>query len=295
MSRLSRFARPALAAAAVLAGGAVSAQPMWRTTPTGPSVSFDVLRSFEGRSVVTDEFGREVGDAGPTALNTAQVLSARVPVGSRFVLVADLPTAYFDYGVSEGTPDPVFESEFALGNPYLGVEVAALRALTVEAGVRVPVASSGDGFSQGRFTGLQASFETLEMYQDGTFSARLGVRYEPTVTESVRFRFLAAPVVRSFDGFVEEDFMIREARQTSLDVQYGAQIIGQIDRVELLGGVVGRVATADNEPFDPASLTFGASARGLPVRPGLLVRVPVHDDLLGTDAVVGLSLDVPLR
>ena len=258
-------------------------------------MSFDVLRSFEGRSVVTDEFGREVGDVGPTALNTAQVLSTRVPVGSRLVLVADLPTAYFDYGVSDETLAPGFESEFALGNPYLGVEVAPLRALTVEAGVRLPVASSDGGFSQARLTGLQASFETLEMYQDGAFSARLGVRFEPAVTESVRLRLLAAPVVRTYDGFVEEDFMIREARRTDLDIQYGTQIVGLIGPAEVVGGVVGRLDTADNVDFSPASLTFGASARGLPVRPGLLARVPVHDDFLGTDAVVGLSLDVPLR
>ena len=89
--------------------------------------------------------------------------------------------------------------------------------------------------------------------------------------------------------------MIREAHQTDLDVQYGAQIVGLIGPAEIVGGVVGRLNAVGNTDFSPASVVFGASARTLPVHPGLLVRIPVYDNLFGTDAVVGLSLDVPLR
>ena len=144
MPRFSLLARPAFLAAAVLAGGVASAQTTWRTVPEGASVSFDVLRSFEGRSVVTDEFGREVGDVGPTALNTAQVLSTRVPVGSRSVLVADLPFSYARFA----NPDvPALETRggsrgasIAVGNLYLGARGRPDPCTNVT--VRVPASGS---------------------------------------------------------------------------------------------------------------------------------------------------------
>ncbi|MDT0632384.1 hypothetical protein RQM47_01165 [Rubrivirga sp. S365] len=298
MPRFSCWLRPALVAVAVLAGGAASAQPMWRPAPEGGSVSLDVLKAFAGRDVVTDERGVVIGDVGPTALNTAHVVSARFPVGFAVTVVADFPTAYFTYDASTSNPgggavvgDP--QSEFGIGNPYLGAELAARPALTVEAGVRLPLSSHE--FSPARFTGIQTSFEAVEMFQDGTFSARLGVRYEPAVSHAIRLRLLAAPVLRTFDSFEQDGPVVQERRATNVEVQYGAQVVGLLDRVELAGGVVGRLDTAGDINHSPVSLTLGASAQGLPVRPGLLIRVPIHDNLFDTDAVVGFSLDVPLR
>ena len=300
MPRAFRFARPALLAVAVLAGGAASAQSMWRPVPEGPSVSLDVVRPFDsGDGVITNERGVEVGRFEQSPLYSAQILTVRLPVRSRVVVVGDLPMAYSNYGLGADTsvevPDELLESDFAVGNPYVGVEVSARRDVTVEAGVRLPLSPSDADFSEAQFVGVVSLFETIEMYQGETFSARLGVRYEPALIGPVRLRLRLAPTLRTYPDLEFGDDGSLETRSTVFDLQYGAQVVAIAGPAELLGGVVGRVDGPGGGDFNPALLTLGATARGLPVRPGVLVRVPLADYVFSSGSIIGVSLDVPLR
>lgn len=288
--------RPLLSLLVLLAAAAsASAQPMWRPLPGGASVSVDVFRPvLVQRQIATDDQGNIIGDGGPGPLHSAQILSARVPVGGAFSIIADLPTAYFSYTFT-GVPGVDGLTEFGIGNPYLGVEARGAADVTVEAGVRLPLSAREDGYSRAEFTGIQSLFETVEAYQAKTFSAALGARFEPALSPAVRLRLRALPTVRTFPSFEQVGERVEEVRARVFDLQYGAQVVGLVGPVELAGGVTGRVDGPGGGDYNPTLLTFGVSAAGLPVRPGVLVRIPVRDYVFDTGAIVGFSLDVPIR
>ncbi len=300
----------------LLAATAASAQPMWRTALGGASVSLDVLKPFDQTQVATDERGVEIGTFRPSPFQSAQVLSARIPVAPRLALVADLPTAYVNYGppseaVQRAYPgvDLDAPADFVVGNPYLGLEAQVRPDVAVEAGVRLPVSPRGEfgAGSDAAFAGFTALFEVPEAFLERTTSASVGVRYEPTLARSVRLRLRAVPTVlaySSFRGVVSGGELLdrEEVRETVWALRYGAHVVGSVGLAELSAGVVGRVD--DVEPFarttyvgtyEPTILTLGATVAGLPVRPGLTARVPLRGEPFGTDVVVGLSLDVPIR
>ena len=264
-------------------------------------MSLDVLKPFEDRVVATNEQGDVIDIFGTGALNSAQVLTARVPVSRVVALVADLPTAYY----SLNAPEPIRSlspDEFRVGNPYVGMEVAGPGGLTVETGARLPLSAEGPnrfGTPAG-LTGTTALFETPEAYREGTFSVSLGGRFERQVLPSVRLRLRAVPTLLSVPvrdvSFEGDAPRVQDRRETLVAFQYGAQVVGAVGPTELTGGVIGRTDGASRYGYaDPTSLTLGVTVRDLPVRPGLLVRVPLRDYTLTTNAVVGLSLDVPLR
>lgn len=291
---MRRLLLPVLLAVSI---ASASAQPMWRPGLDGPSVSVDVLKPFEDRQIATDDQGNVIAEFGPALLHSAQIVSARISVNPIWAVVADLPMAYSRYNMPEGFSNPeVFEGEFGIGNPYVGVEAAALADLVVEAGVRLPLSARGaNGFGVGAsFTGATSLRETVEAYLEETSSAVLGARFEPALLPGLRLRLRAVSSVLRYPTFLQVGERVQEVRETDLALHYGVQAIGLVGPAELVGGVVGRTDGADRL-FDPIALTLGASVNGLPVRPGLRVRLPLRGYSFGPDAVVGLSLDVPLR
>ena len=307
--------RSLLFALSLFATATASAQPMWRPALDGPSVSLDVLKPFGQALVATDETGEQIGEVGTSPFHSAQVLSARVPLGPRLAVVADLPTAYAKYepddAVRRAYPNSDGPGEFIVGNPYLGVEMALRPEIAVGVGVRLPLSPPGEfgAGSDAAFVGRTALLEVPEAFLERTFSASAVVRYEPALARSVRLRLQAVPTVlvySSFRGVVSGGELLgrEDVRETVFALRYGAHVVGGVGPAELSAGIVGRVD--DVEPFtvgsttfvgsyEPTVLTLGAAVGGLPVRPGLTARVPVRGDPFGTDLVVGLSLDVPLR
>lgn len=125
------------------------------------------------------------------------------------------------------------------------------------------------------------------------------------MTRAVRLRLRAVPTVLVYSsarGLVTAEGGIEEqdVRETVLAFHYSAQVVGEVGPAEVSGGIVGRAD--DVTPFEtvvgsyePVTLSLGATVGGLPVRPGVTVRVPLLNGPFATDAVVGLSLDVPIR
>lgn len=292
-----------LAALLVLAVAAgASAQPLWQPTSSGPGVSVDVLKPVGvGTLTFTDSVGTPLGESGPGLLHSTQVLSARVPIGDVWTVVADLPMAYFTYDSPDGF-DPAFEDQlhdFSLGNPYLGVEAAAWPGLTLGGGVRVPLAH--DEYGGGTIAGLSSLVELPETFLD-VLSVAASAQYEAPLSRAVRVRVQAAPTLlfasyrywRCREGACTE---VEESDRT-VAVHYAVQVLGTVGPVEVGGAVAGRATSDEGTTGYYAPVIVGAEAAlwGLPVRPAVQVKVPVAGDhLIKPDAVVGFSLDVPFR
>ena len=270
--------RPALLVAAVLVGGAVSAQPMWRTAPGGASVSLDVLKPF----------GNDLFETDPRALNSAQVLSARVPVRPSLTVVASLPLAYLSYDAPEGVPSAEY-SVFGIGNPYLGAERSVRGGWTFEAGGRLPFAT----FSGPEYTGGRAVTTRAEAFRSETASVVLGARLKRPLNEFMSVRFRVAPTVL----YSARDFEGSDFDHVALVGTYGLHAVGSGGRFEVEAGIEGQEAVALQERqfgrVRAAVVGAGGAVVAGPLRPGLSVQYPIRGEFL-PDVVVALSLDVSL-
>ena len=285
--------RPYLVAALVLASAGASAQTTWRPLHAGGAVSLDVLRTVPGRDYeVADRFGTtRTFSASP--LQSVQVLTARVPLGGRWTGVGEVVTAYSSYDAPAGTDVALLTpNQFAVGNPYLGVEAAAGGGITLTAGGRLPVSS----VSGATYDGYTTAPERGDAFALEAGTVAVGGRYERALAPAVRVRLSFAPQVL-YSGRQLDD---RSLDRFGLVVGYGASVVGAIGPVEVGGGVVGRepVARQVNQ-FGYSRVTVaevGAVLAAGPVRPGLTLRLPTRTGVFDAPgAVIGFSLDVPLR
>lgn len=294
--------------ALLLAPAAASAQVLWRAAPGGPTVSVDALVALgdDYESAFTSPEGRPL-DGSVGVVSSAVTLTARVPVGAGVSVVADLPFSYSRFS----TPDvPALgieagaEGDVDFGNPYLGAEAQVRPDLALGAGVRLPLTSdyrddgTVDPAEFGWQGGLVADRERFEAYLSDVLTVSALARYEP-VRGPARLRLLLVPTYLA-DFSSETFFGDPNPPRTGLALGYGAQAEVETGPVAVSGGVVGRpVLTGERfELFSAdAALTAGLRAVAGPVRPGLLVRVPLDRDRFAfeSDATVGFSLDVPLR
>ena len=240
-------------------------------------------------------------------VSSALVVTARVPVGAGVTVVADLPVSYARFaspdvpalGIEAGSEDDV-----VVGNPYVGAEAGVGAALTVGGGVRLPLSRFDriGGFQDpaqfGWFGGFTTDPERFEAYLPEVLTVSALARYEP-LAGPVRLRFVLAPAYLA-DVSGDEPFGDPDFGTTGLALGYAVQAEVPVGPVALSGGVLGRPILA-GERFEvfsvDAALAVGAAATVGPVRPGVLVRVPLDRDPFpfDSDATVGLSLDVPLR
>ena len=290
--------RPLLLALLVLSAASPMAQTTFRPVPEGPSVSIDALVALgdDTESLWTDQNGVSLGSSTLETTTSALLLAGRFPIG-RVTIVAELPFAYVSYNQSLGdVAPPIDASDTALGNPYLGLAVQS-GLVEIEGGVRLPLASQEtpplDAFSA---DAVIAAFtldpERFEAYAVDVFTATLAARTRVELVPGVRAEFRLAPalVVETQDAPADN--------ASILALGYGLQLAADAGPLAVHGGVIGRrFFSADRYSlFDvDATVVLGARFVRAPVQPGVLVRVPVSDDYFGTDAVVGLSLDVPLR
>ena len=292
--------------AAVLAAPAVAvAQPTWRAVPQG-GLSVDVLKTVPGQSaMIADLDGNTIGEADASAFHSALVLSTRLPVTRSVAFAVEIPFAFTNYDESALATDPATvqlqkTTQAGFGNPYLGIDMATKSGLRAGIGGRLPIftvygegADTRGGFSE--TTWAAANAEQSEAFTPFAYSIAGHLGVDRAVTEAIGVRAEVAPVyINSTQTYTTVD---GEQTPSAFVTRYGAQITARAARLQLGGGVVGR-ETID----DPYTLSVGSSTSaiasavyaGNQFRPGLTVRVPFRGDM--TDgAVVGLSLDVPLR
>ncbi|GAB5536899.1 MAG: hypothetical protein Rubg2KO_31480 [Rubricoccaceae bacterium] len=283
------------------------AQTSWRSMPDGPSVSLDVLGSI----------GDDLQDSGPSlpsgeiieytiGITAASMrLAGQVPLGQRWTLRGELPFAYIQYS-SQGPPfyvDTYNGSDLAMGSPYLGAEVELVPTLTLEAGLRWPAPRLGLTSYEPRTYAPGADRSSASWRPDASIAGQMtdperygaywgadcggvtsAVRFEPSITPSVGARVRLAPALVC--GY-------------HVLVGYSAQAVVDLDHVGLSVGVVGQRFVSDTvrgPEYDVLpSLTANVGRTIGPVRPGFTAHLPLSKNYLSADAVVGFSLDVPLR
>ncbi|WP_412061920.1 hypothetical protein [Rubrivirga sp. IMCC45206] len=285
-----------LAAFALLAATAASAQTEWRETPAA-GFSIDALTAVGGEAMVaTDETGELVGSI--DVRSSVLLVAGRVPVGAGWAVRAELPLAYASFRGPDGVGGRYDESDAAIGNPYLGVEVDVRPGLVLGAGVRLPLANdvnTTEGFGwQG---GLGADIERFEAYVPEVLTVSGAADVVRALSPSARLRLRLAPaiVVDVADGE-------NVSGQSGTGVLLGYGVQGEVDvrPVTLRAGLVGRPhLTGDRfEVFETtATALAGATVSVAGVHPGVSVRVPLDRDRFYLDpaATVGVTLDVPIR
>jgi hypothetical protein len=259
---------------AALAAAPAAAQDF--TLPPAPAKSL----SLEG--VYTDFEGVDVGFP-----STVWFLTGRAPLTPTLGAVVDLPFSYakVDAGLDE-------ESSSVFGNPYVGIEYAAMPSLKLELGGRLPLTSADDE----SFADLVAIVAN-PMRAEAFVSDLVPVTAAATLTRELSPSFS----LRGRAGATEFFYTGDEAdadNETSLD--YGLAGTYTSGNARLGLGLSGRwLASADEGDFGENSFHFiGGSVDVLVhgVRPGLTVRLPLDGDY--SDAVkssVGLYLQVPVR
>lgn len=280
-SHLTRV--PLLAAAALaLPLAPVQAQSIWLPATRGPSVSIEALKP-----ILT-----EGNDAWTTA-TTAFFLSGRIPVAESAALIAELPVAHagFKRSVYGGSGT---ESSTVIGNPYVGIEFGGTASgVTADLGAHIPIRKDEDGDMAGS-VGLMADVDRMEAYFVDVLAVggHLGVRHSDASGLFVRAR--GGPTAFIYTGDRSE------GDDTDVMLDYAAQAGYDTGRFMVVGGLTGRTLLTteggswQENSFHQLGLSGNIAVGG--VRPGILVRIPVDEDLGDTlRYVLGLSLTVPLR
>lgn len=165
----------------------------------------------------------------------------------------------------------------------------------VEGGVRVPLASTLEFDPtattvrlDGEFGGVTANVEQFEAYLSRTAALMAAVRYTPQLTPALGLRLRLAPAVVTS----------RREEQTYVGVGYGVHADLRRGPLAASVGATGHqfASVGGYSIFDAdLAVALAASLDVGGVRPGLVARIPLTNELFSGAATVGLSLDVPVR
>lgn len=247
--------------------GAVSAQELW-PGKSPSSFRLDILRP-----------SIEDADYGFFTVTATPMLRFRLKSVN---IVADLPFA------SYAASDEGDESDFRVGNPYLGIETAkAGSPFSFQLGGRIPLADYGDdGTALG--VGFLSDWDHVEAWLPDLIPVTATAVYE-RVTEGG----LALGARLGGTGFF---YTGEDSDDADLLVNYGVRVGYDKDRAMLGVALTGRwIATSDeDEDEDSGQLQLGLEAgyRFGSVMPMLGLRLPLDDPLkesLNTVLIVGLK------
>lgn len=178
------------------------------------------------------------------------------------------------------------DSEFAFGNPYLGVMLNnSDQRYFLEAGLRAPLAS--DEKLGTLFTGVFSDYDRAEAYFPDMFSISLKNTY----------------LEKNDSGFILKlmgglSFWIPtndNNDETEILVDYSGHAGYEGSKVQVLGGITGRlITTEDDLDFIERTIhQFGVFVRykSNKVQPGLLLKLPLDDDFNDiVNFVLGLNV-----
>ncbi|HEX6587569.1 MAG TPA: hypothetical protein VF039_00990 [Longimicrobiales bacterium] len=260
--------------ALALVAAPAAAQSEWLAAE-GTSIALE----FRHPSFSADEINDELG-----VLDGAWFLSGRVGVPLMgAAAVAELPFANSSVG----------DGDNSIGNVYLGVELPVmLGAATIEAGARLPTASSGDLEDVSPFLGFIASMtDRYDAFVEDAFVPRIGVKGGISATPiiSIEGNLAGAYMIYTGEGDTDNDFVL----------DYGVRGFAGLASTRIGLGIEGfNVLTADDADADDSSINqlglwldheFGM------FRPGISLFLPVDEDFGDiVDYTLGVSLEVDL-
>ncbi|MGH7538328.1 MAG: hypothetical protein ACREMF_06820 [Gemmatimonadales bacterium] len=264
--RRHRLACSALILAGLVHPGRAHAQVLSPSGDPSPKAVFlDILKPmFEG--------------GGLTFLTTIDELGVRWQLGE-LVLVGEFPLVHAKQkGATQGST--------VIGNPYFGMATNPRGSFIGELGVRLPIASvSGDAFLAPS-VGLIGDYTEFEAY----FSDLLTIRG----IAGYRFRKAGGLAVRTA---LRPTFVIpTSGGEPELFLDYAFQVGYEKDRAGLGAAINGRAIVTQNLSLGERTvhdLSLGAAVAFGRLRPGVLVRLPLENDLSQVlNASVGVKLEV---
>jgi hypothetical protein len=210
-------------------------------------------------------------------------LSSRVPFSNNFHLVSEVPFSSVSFKS---------ESESAIGNPYVGVEIGGEDLpIFVELGIRLPLASEDKPL--GAAAGFSADIDRLEAFAQKVVPASAMINFYHESDTGFQFRLRGGTTLS-----VKYDAAPGEGESHEF-IGYSAQAGYRFERLGFMVGFSGR-ANLSTEDLNYGQrslhqLGFNLSAELGKLRSGLLLRLPRDDDLKSSlDAVFGAQLSYPL-
>jgi hypothetical protein len=277
MTRISQL----LVLLAVFASAPAFAQSIWMPRDKEWGLLLELLHpSIEG---IDSEF--------PTG---ALYLGARIGVGEKLALVAEVPYAHSEPVITGGIFLGDFPSSSTVGNPYLGVELRASSDVFVELGARAPltaddedratlIGTSADGSRRLAFSQEGTFFYFPLAYDAVTAQTLFNIRHVTPEGLLTRIRLGPAIVVPTEDG-----------PDTEVYALYALQM-GYEGRVVRAGGAFSgwSLVSADQGNLGQRTATqveLHADFGPWLVRPGVDLKMPIGSRAGLVPVVLGISV-----
>jgi hypothetical protein len=213
---------------------------------------------------------------GFNALTSVLLVGTRIDASESLDLVLDLPLAY---------ADGEFDTDFAVGAPYLGIETWVGETL-IEAGLRIPIASNNFASAVGTATEIVDRFDA---FASEAFVLTLHAMRGGKADSGFHWRLRGGPrAVLSTDGGGGELFVdlggVIGYESTGFGIEGGPAVLG--------------IVTTDGSPGERTLIEAGVQAyRRLERdgRVGVLLRLPVDDDAgVALEFTIGVVAVIPL-
>jgi hypothetical protein len=275
--------RASFGAAAILVANAfvsvsVSAQSLW----TGPQSTME-KPSFQIETFRPQFSDDELEFVGATG---SGFVTARLPLASRFALIADLPFARAAWDV-DGTAN-VAASESLIGNPFVGVDWQTSERFSAELGLRLPTLAEPEdaedlGVLAPMVVGLAAEIERMEAFTPEVLGIYAAGSYRAPLTSSLTASVRANTALLTGEGAAEDVLL-----------GYTGQLWYTAGRADLGAGVTGRWNITEDglgqERATHQAILGGGYTVGR-VRPGLQIRLPLDGAMKNlTGFTAGFSL-----
>jgi len=253
----------------------VKGQYLWLDRGNNNSIAYEFIKpSFENAEDLT-------------FFTSAMFLSGRFVTSDKFAVVGEIPFAI--YGLDREQGEDV--SENAFGNPYIGIELRDENSPVFgEFGIRLPFAPSEDNQSAVMVGAFTEFVERMEAFVPEILPVNAFINYHSVNKSSLAVRLRAG-----FSGW----FATGDRDENEWFLLYGVQGGYQTDQVNLMAGLSGRwwlsLEDADFSEKTFHQLVLEADFGLGSVRPGVLIKIPLDDDLKDfVELVWGITLLVNL-
>lgn len=212
-------------------------------------------------------------------LTSSNSIGGRYTLDDATALTVELPFGYADVDA----PD---ESEFGVGSPYLGVEYGPTESFLLEAGLRLPFSATNNGAAAGFFGEFA---DRSAAYLDEVLSVHLIPNLISTYESGFRTRLRGGPTVWIPTGGGDVELFIDYGGTIGFE---NAGFGGDLGVTGLLLVSEGDLDFAERTLFQLGAQAYRRLGNG--GRLGVLLRIPLDDELENVDFILGVKASMPV-